>query len=76
MARVLRDSLRELLVQRNVALTARRGGAEPEAPEALDETDDDREDREDRVETSETIESGDDTDDVERAKEDRRAAAG
>lgn len=76
MARVFRDSLRELLVQRNVALTARRAGAEPELPEALDETDDDREERDDKVETSETIESGDDAEEVERAKDDRRAAAG
>ncbi|KAJ5194493.1 hypothetical protein N7472_006959 [Penicillium cf. griseofulvum] len=71
----LRDSLRELLVQRNVALTARLAGAEPQVPEALDETDDDREERDDRVETSETIESGDDADEVERAKDDRRATA-
>jgi hypothetical protein len=76
MARVFRDSLRELLVQRKVALTAKRAGAEPLTPEALDETDDDREEREDKVGTSDTIESGDDADEVERAKDDRRTAAG
>lgn len=76
MAKVLRDSFRELLVHRKVALTAKRAGAEPQLPEALDETDDDREERDDKVETSDTIESGEDAEEVDRAKEDRRTAAG
>jgi hypothetical protein len=76
MARVFRDSLRELLVHRRVALTAKRAGAEPQLPEALDETDDDREERDDKVETSDTMESGDDADEVDRAKDDRRTADG
>jgi hypothetical protein len=45
-------------------------------PEALEETDDDREEREDKVDTSETIESGDEAEELERAKDDRRTAAG
>jgi len=76
MARTLRFSLKELLVQRRVALTASRDGAGAPAPEALDETDDERDEREDNVETSETIESGDEADDVDRAREDRRAVTG
>jgi hypothetical protein len=79
MARVLRLSLSELLVQRKVAVTARRDGAETPAPEALEETDEDREERDDRVDTSDTIESGDEADEVdevERAREDRRTAVG
>jgi hypothetical protein len=75
----LRLSLRELLVQRKVAVTAKRDGAEALAPEALEETDEDREERDDRVDTSDTIESGDEADEadeVERARDDRRTAAG
>jgi hypothetical protein len=76
MAKVFRDSFRELLVQRKVALTARRAGAAPLDPEAFDETEDDRDEREDKVDTSDTIDSGDEADEVERAKDDRRTVAG
>ena len=75
-AKVFRDSFRELLVQRKVALTARRAGTDPQVPEALDETDDDRDERDDRVDTSDTIDSGDEAEEVERAKDDRRTVAG
>jgi hypothetical protein len=76
MAKVLRLSLRELLVQRRVALTASREGAGAPAPEAVEETDEEREERDDKVDTSETMESGDDAEDVDRAREDRRTVAG
>jgi hypothetical protein len=75
-ARVLRLSLSELLVQRRVALTAKRDGARAPVPEAFEETDEDREERDERVDTSDTIESGDEAEEVERAREDRRTAAG
>ena len=75
MAKGLRLSLRELLVHRKVAFTAKRGGAGAIVPEAL-ETDEERDERDDRVDTSETMESGDDADEVDRAKDDRRTADG
>lgn len=78
-ARFFRFSFKELLVQRKVAVTARREGAEVPRPETMDETDEEREEREDKVETSDTIESGEDADEeeeVDRAKEDRRPTTG
>lgn len=63
-------------MHRKVALTANRDRAGTPAPDALDDTDDERDERDDRVDTSDTIESGDEAEDVERAREDRRTAAG
>ena len=71
-----RPSRIELLVQRSVALTAKRVCGAQE-PDAFEDTDDDRDDRaENVVETSEIIDSGDDADEFERASDDRRIAAG
>lgn len=66
----------ELLVQRRVALTAKRvEGAQ--GPDVLEETEDERDEREDdRVDASDTIDSGDDADELERARDDRRTADG
>lgn len=68
-----RPSRIELLVQRSVALTAKRV-CEAQEPDALDDTEDDRDERAENVETSETMDSGDDTDEFERARDDRRIA--
>lgn len=71
----LRPSRIELLVQRSVALTARRV-CEAQGPDALEETEEERDERADSVDTSDTIDSGDEAEELERANEDRRTAAG
>lgn len=77
MGRCFRLSRIELLVQRRVALTAKRVEGAPGPDVLLEETEDERDEREDdRVGTSDTIDSGDDVDELERAREDRRTAGG